>query len=145
LIVQVPVFTTAIIAGVQAAKKTSELIPFCHPLALEKCDVEVGVPLALCVCAGILMPTNAISSEALSMQIQVFSEDAAGGATLKIACVTKTTSKTGVEMEALTGASMAALTVFDMCKSASPQIEISGLRVVSKSGGKSDVPSVSTP
>ena len=99
-----PVFATAIIAGVMAAKKTHELIPFCHPLGLEKCDVRISVD----------------------------------GNDLVIECQCKVNHKTGVEMEALTGASIAALTVYDMCKALSHDIVIGETRLVSKSGGKQD-------
>src|SRR5690606_40572318 len=86
-----PVFQTAILAGTMAAKKTSDLIPLCHPLPLEDFKVEIEV-----------IDTRSIA----------------------IACTAVTTGKTGVEMEALTGASVAALTVYDMCKAFSHDIEI---------------------
>jgi cyclic pyranopterin monophosphate synthase len=97
-----PVFDTAIIAGVMAAKRTHELIPFCHPLALERCTVEI--------------------------------ESARGG--LRIVCTVAVHHRTGVEMEALTGAAAAALTVYDMCKALSHDIEIASLRLLTKSGGR---------
>ena len=100
-----PVFDTAIIAGVQAAKRTYELIPFCHPLALDKCDVEI---------------------------------EAARGGTIIIRCRVSVHSRTGVEMEAFTGATVAALTVYDMCKALSHDIEISSVRLIEKTGGKQD-------
>ena len=99
-----PVFATAIIAGVMAAKKTHELIPFCHPLGLEKCNIEIAVD----------------------------------GDSAIIDCRCKVTHKTGVEMEALTGASVAALTVYDMCKALSHDIVIGDTRLMSKTGGKRD-------
>jgi cyclic pyranopterin monophosphate synthase len=99
-----PVFQTAIIAGVMGAKKTAELIPFCHPLQLEDCQVRISV---------------------LDKAIVIHS----------IAVVT---GKTGVEMEALTAASIAALTVYDMCKAISHNISIREVRLMSKSGGKKD-------
>jgi cyclic pyranopterin phosphate synthase len=99
-----PVFATAIIAGVMAAKKTHELIPFCHPLGLDKCDVQIALDDSRVV----------------------------------IECHCKVTHKTGVEMEALTGASVAALTVYDMCKALSHDIVIVETRLLSKSGGKQD-------
>jgi cyclic pyranopterin monophosphate synthase len=98
-----PVFQTAIIAGVMGAKRTHELIPFCHPLGLENCKVT----------------------------IEMDADDAV------IACTASVTSKTGVEMEALTGASIAALTIYDMCKALSHEIEIGPTRLLSKSGGRS--------
>lgn len=100
-----PVFQTAIIAGVMAAKKTHELIPFCHPLGLEKCAID----------------------------IQSTDEH-----NIKIHCTCELHGKTGVEMEALTGATVAALTVYDMCKALSHQIIISETCLINKQGGKSD-------
>ena len=99
-----PVFATAIIAGVMAAKKTHELIPFCHPLGLENCKITIE----------------------------------ADGSDLSIDCFCRVHHKTGVEMEALTGASVAALTVYDMCKALSHDIVIGETRLISKSGGKKD-------
>ena len=99
-----PVFHTAIIAGVMGAKKTSELIPFCHPVALEDCKIDIEVA------------KNKII----------------------INCTATTTGKTGVEMEALTGASVAALTVYDMCKALSHEMNITETKLMSKSGGKSN-------
>ena len=100
-----PVFQTAIIAGTMAAKKTSELIPFCHPLEIDNCKIAINI-----------------------------AQDHA----INITCEVKTTGKTGVEMEALTGASVAALTVYDMCKAMSHDINIQQTRLISKTGGKSD-------
>jgi cyclic pyranopterin monophosphate synthase len=97
-----PIFDTAIIAGVMAAKRTSELIPFCHPLSLDNCKLEIG--------------------------------PAPGG--IRILCTASVQGRTGVEMEALTGATVAALTVYDMCKALSHDIEITGIRLLAKSGGK---------
>ena len=99
-----PVFATAIIAGVMAAKKTHELIPFCHPLGLESCKVTISM----------------------------------SGRQAVVDCRCKVHHKTGVEMEALTGASIAALTVYDMCKAISHDIVISETRLMGKSGGKKD-------
>jgi cyclic pyranopterin phosphate synthase len=101
-----PVFQTAIIAGTMAAKRTHELIPFCHPLGIENCRVEIEMDGR---------------NEAL------------------IRCSVGVHHKTGVEMEALTGASIAALTVYDMCKALSHEIVIAELRLVEKHGGKRDV------
>ena len=98
-----PIFDTAIIAGVMGAKRTHELIPFCHPLGIENCRIEI---------------------------------DLEGDAAL-IRCTVGVHHKTGVEMEALTGASIAALTVYDMCKALSHDIVISDLRLIAKDGGKS--------
>ena len=99
-----PVFDTAIIAGVMAAKRTHELIPFCHPLPLDHVSIEIT-------------PRR-------------------GG--LAITCRVRVTHRTGVEMEALTGASVAALTVYDMCKALSHDIVIEGVRLLAKRGGKRD-------
>ena len=99
-----PVFQTAIIAGVMAAKKTHELIPFCHPIGLEDCKVRISVKKNKAV----------IDTEAVI------------------------TSKTGVEMEALTAASVAALTVYDMCKALSHEIIIGEIKLMEKRGGKKD-------
>jgi cyclic pyranopterin phosphate synthase len=99
-----PVFATAIIAGVMAAKKTHELIPFCHPLGLENCKITIEVE----------------------------------GTQAVIDCHCKVHHKTGVEMEALTGASVAALTIYDMCKALSHDIVIGSTRLMSKTGGKQD-------
>lgn len=98
-----PIIDTAIIAGTMAVKRTHELIPFCHPLAIEHCRIEIEF---------------ATKTE------------------LAIRCTVALTHKTGVEMEALTGASVAALTVYDMCKALSHEIVIDGLHLVEKSGGK---------
>ena len=100
-----PVLQTAIIAGVMAAKKTHELIPFCHPLGIENCKIKIEITDSTDLC---------------------------------ITCECKVTAKTGVEMEALTGASVAALTVYDMCKAMSHEIVISETKLIHKSGGKSD-------
>jgi len=97
-----PVFQTAIIAGVMAAKRTHELIPFCHPLSLEDCKIRITVKKNRAI----------IDAEAVI------------------------TSKTGVEMEALTAASVAALTVYDMCKALSHNIIIEEVKLMAKSGGK---------
>ena len=99
-----PVFATAIIAGVMAAKKTHELIPFCHPLGLDNCDIAIALE----------------------------------GESAVIDCRCKVTHKTGVEMEALTGASVAALTIYDMCKAISHHMIIKEVKLVKKTGGKSD-------
>jgi cyclic pyranopterin phosphate synthase len=98
-----PVFDTAIVAGVMGAKRTHELIPFCHPLGIENCQITIGMD----------------------------------GDAAVIRCTVSVHHKTGVEMEALTGASIAALTIYDMCKALSHDIVIGETRLISKSGGKS--------
>jgi cyclic pyranopterin monophosphate synthase len=100
-----PVIQTAIIAGTLAVKKTAEWIPFCHPVAVEKCKFRIQEE---------------------------------PGIGVRVECAVATTQKTGVEMEALTGASAAALTIYDMCKSISHEIVIRDLRLLEKTGGKSD-------
>ncbi len=104
-----PVFHTAVLAGVMGAKKTSELIPLCHPLALDDCRIEIE-----------------------SRQLA----DGSGEATLH--CRVQTHAKTGVEMEALAGATVAALTLYDMGKAVSHGIVIREVRLLEKTGGKSD-------
>jgi cyclic pyranopterin phosphate synthase len=108
-----PVFDTAIVAGVMAAKRTAELIPFCHPLALEQCRIDIG-----------FAPGGAAG---------------AGPAVVVVRCRVEVRHKTGVEMEALTGATVAALTIYDMCKALSHDIRIAGVRLLSKSGGRRNV------
>ena len=100
-----PVFDTAIVAGVMAAKRTHEIVPFCHPLALERCTVDI-------------------------------SDTPAG---VRIVCSVAVHHKTGVEMEALMGATAAAHTIYDMCKALSHDIVIAETRLVEKHGGKRDV------
>ncbi|HEY3402876.1 MAG TPA: cyclic pyranopterin monophosphate synthase MoaC [Ohtaekwangia sp.] len=99
-----PVFQTAIIAGVMGAKQTSALIPFCHPLGLEDCQVKISV-----VRDKIVINTETVL-----------------------------TAKTGVEMEALTAASIAALTIYDMCKALSHDMVIEEIKLLEKTGGKKD-------
>ncbi|MBR9729323.1 cyclic pyranopterin monophosphate synthase MoaC [Shewanella intestini] len=99
------VFATARIAGIQSAKKTSDLIPLCHPLMLTKVEVEL---------------------EAQPEHNRV-----------RITSLCKLSGKTGVEMEALTAASTAALTIYDMCKAVQKDMVISQVRLLEKRGGKS--------
>ncbi|QEH08989.1 cyclic pyranopterin monophosphate synthase MoaC [Histophilus somni] len=99
------VFATARIAGIQAAKRTWELIPLCHPLLLSKVEVN-------------LTALPEISS-------------------VRVESICKLSGKTGVEMEALTAASIAALTIYDMCKAVQKDIVIEQVRLLEKSGGKS--------
>ena len=99
------VFTTARIAGIQAAKRTWELIPLCHPLMLSKVEVN-------------------LVAEPEHQRVRITS-------------LCRLSGKTGVEMEALTAASVAALTIYDMCKAVQKDIVIDQLRLLSKSGGKS--------
>lgn len=99
-----PVFHTAIIAGTMAAKKTSDLIPFCHPIPLDNAS---------------------------------FTIEPSSDTEVTITCTCVTTGRTGVEMEALAGASAAALTIYDMCKAISKDMRILETRLLEKSGGKS--------
>ncbi|WP_312640416.1 cyclic pyranopterin monophosphate synthase MoaC [Hydrogenoanaerobacterium sp.] len=99
------VLGVARVAGIMAAKKTSELIPLCHPLALTKCTIDFE-----------LVPdTNEVIAT----------------------CTVKVTGQTGVEMEALTGVTVALLTIYDMCKAIDKGMEIKAVYLVHKSGGKS--------
>ena len=101
-----PIFDTAIIAGVMAVKRTHELIPFCHPLPIEHCRIDIA---------------------------------SAGRHEIRIRCRVETHHKTGVEMEALTGVTVAALTIYDMCKALSHAIRIVDVRLRSKRGGRRSV------
>jgi cyclic pyranopterin phosphate synthase len=101
-----PVFQTAIIAGIQAVKKTSELIPMCHPLLISGVDIDIDI----------------VDTE----NIEVF-------------CKVTIEGKTGVEMEALTGANVACLTIYDMCKAISQKMVIKEVKLLEKTGGKSDI------
>ncbi|MET2986583.1 cyclic pyranopterin monophosphate synthase MoaC [Aureibaculum conchae] len=100
-----PVFQTAIVAGIQAVKKTSDLIPMCHPLAINGVDIN----------------------------IEITDDEHA-----QVLCSVEVDGKTGVEMEALTGASVTALTIYDMCKSISQEMIIKEVKLLEKTGGKSD-------
>ena len=101
-----PVFSTAILAGIQAAKKTPDLIPLCHLVPLDEVSVEITP-----------------------------NED---GRKIIVDCRAKATHRTGVEMEALTGATMAALTIYDMTKALSRDVVVREVRLMEKSGGKDD-------
>ncbi|MBS1254980.1 MAG: Cyclic pyranopterin monophosphate synthase [Deltaproteobacteria bacterium] len=98
-----PVLQTAVIAGIQGAKRTSDLIPMCHPLPLSAVDVDIELE----------------------------------GEYALIQATAKTSARTGVEMEALTAASVAALTFYDMCKSVTKSMKIESICLLEKSGGKS--------
>lgn len=97
------VLGTARLAGIMAAKRTSDLIPLCHPLAIAKVSVYFEIEQA----------------------------------SVRIEALVKTTGQTGVEMEALTAASVAALTIYDMIKAAQKDARIDGIRLLEKSGGRS--------
>ncbi|WP_460906988.1 cyclic pyranopterin monophosphate synthase MoaC [Spirosoma areae] len=99
-----PVFQTAVIAGTMAAKRTDDLIPLCHSLGLDNCQITITTE-----------GTNAV-----------------------VDCFVSTEGKTGVEMEALVGASVAALTIYDMCKAISHNIIIRETKLMEKTGGKRD-------
>ena len=98
------IIQTSIIAGIQAVKKTSDLIPLCHQLNLSKVHIDI-------------YPS---------------------GSSLHITCKVKCTERTGVEMEALTGVAVSALTIYDMCKALSHNIVISNIQLEQKTGGKHD-------
>jgi len=104
-----PVFQTAILAGIMGAKRTAELIPLCHPLPLDDCKIEI---------ASRLLPD--------------------GSGEVSIRCRAQTHGRTGVEMEALAGATVAALTLYDMGKAVSHGIVIRDVRLLEKTGGKHD-------
>ena len=104
------VFTVAHIAGVMGAKATSQLIPLCHPLSIDKCDIAIHMD----------------------------------GCDALIDCTVSCRGSTGVEMEALTGASIAALTIYDMCKAMSHDIVIGEIRLLKKGGGKQDIDHVAS-
>ncbi len=92
-------------AGIMAVKQTSNLIPMCHPLMIDKCSIDFEI------------------------------NEEAGR--IKVICTAKISGKTGVEMEALTGASVALLTIYDMCKAIDKRMELTGIHLVQKTGGKS--------
>jgi cyclic pyranopterin monophosphate synthase len=98
------VIGTARLAGIQAAKRTSELIPLCHPLPLSFVDVRIKV----------------------------------GDTEVTIEAEARTSAQTGVEMEALTAASVAALTIYDMVKGIERGVEIAGVKLIEKTGGRAD-------
>ncbi len=99
------VFQTAVLAGIMAAKKTGDLIPLCHPLGLDHCQIDIHLD---------------------------------ENQHVVIDCTATLTARTGVEMEALVGASIAALTVYDMCKALSHDIVIRDTKLLAKTGGKRD-------
>jgi len=101
-----PVFHTAIVAGIQAVKKTSEIIPMCHPLLINGVDIDIDI----------------LDHERI-----------------EVLCAVSIEGKTGVEMEALTGVSAACLTIYDMCKSISQKMIIQEIKLIEKTGGKSDI------
>ena len=99
------VLGVARVAGIMAVKRTSELIPLCHPLPIGKCSMDFRI--------------DEEKSE------------------IEAVCTAKLTGQTGVEMEALTGVSVALLTVYDMCKAIDKRMEINGIHLAKKTGGKS--------
>ena len=104
------VFQAAILAGIMGAKRTADLVPLCHPIALDDCRISIDA----------LAPA------------------ADGSVCVEIHCRARTQARTGVEMEALTGATVAALTLYDMGKAISHGIVIREVRLLEKTGGKSD-------
>jgi cyclic pyranopterin monophosphate synthase len=107
------VFNTAQVAGIMAAKRCGELIPLCHPLPVESVEVHFDVP-----------------------QLE---PDRDEPVRLHVKAIARIHAKTGVEMEALTAVSVAALTVYDMCKAIDKTMVIEGIRLVKKTGGKTDI------
>lgn len=101
-----PVFQTAIIAGIQVVKKTSDIIPMCHPLLINGVDIDIKIT---------------------------------DNEHIEVLCKVTIEGKTGVEMEALTGASATCLTIYDMCKAISQKMVIQEIKLVEKTGGKSDI------
>ena len=99
------VLGVARVAGIMAVKQTANLIPMCHTLLINKCNVEFEIDVNECV--------------------------------VTTYCTVKIDGKTGVEMEALTGVSVAALTIYDMCKAVQRDMEIGGIKLMQKTGGKS--------
>lgn len=99
------VFQTAIIAGIMAAKKTGELIPLCHPIGLDDCNIDISI----------------------NEQNEIVVNSRASIA-----------AKTGIEMEAMMAVSVAALTIYDMCKALSHNIIITDIKLMEKTGGKKD-------
>lgn len=100
-----PIFQTAILAGIMASKRTGELIPLCHPIGMDNCNIDIQV------------------NDRREVVID---------------CTATVTAKTGVEMEAMVGASITALTIYDMCKAFSHDIIIKDVMLMEKTGGKRD-------
>jgi cyclic pyranopterin phosphate synthase len=105
-----PIFQAAILAGIMGAKKTSELIPLCHPIPLDDCSIEINAR----------------------------SPGADGSVEVEVHCRARAEARTGVEMEALSGAAVAALTLYDMGKAVTHGISIREIRLLEKTGGKRD-------
>ncbi|MDL2316552.1 cyclic pyranopterin monophosphate synthase MoaC [Desulfovibrio sp. OttesenSCG-928-A18] len=101
------VLTVAQLAGIMGSKRTADIIPLCHPLPLT------------------------------SSKVELFLEESGGFYGVRALCTVRTSGRTGVEMEALTGAGIALLTIYDMCKSMDKGMEITDIRLLRKSGGKS--------
>lgn len=112
-----PILSTAIIAGTMGAKNTSNLIPFCHPLQIDRCKINMNV--------------NYNDKDGDDNDESTFS-------TIDVYCNVRCSGKTGVEMEALTGCSIAALTIYDMTKALSHNIVLGETKLMKKTGGKSD-------
>ena len=121
------VLGVARLAGIMATKRTSELIPLCHPLPLTKCEVNFSLHES----------TSTKSFEYVSIDNKSAMNSKANAYYIEATCLVKTDGKTGVEMEALTGVQIALLTIYDMCKAIDKGMVISDVHLVSKSGGKS--------
>jgi len=107
------VLGVARVAGIMAAKRTGELIPLCHPLPVESVEVDFDVPV--------------LEPDSVGQPVRLY-----------IKAIARVVAKTGIEMEALTAVSIAALTVYDMCKSIDKHMTIGGIKLLKKTGGKSD-------
>jgi cyclic pyranopterin monophosphate synthase len=147
--------STAVVAGVLGAKRVGEFIPMCHPLPLDGVVIEILEERADAA-SGAAEPAASTSNELGSAPLARSVTDAAGalgGLDLRVVCAARTTARTGVEMEALTGASIAALTLYDMLKAAvgggggggggggaagSSGLVVERIRLLAKAGGKSD-------
>jgi cyclic pyranopterin phosphate synthase len=114
------VLGTARIAGIMAAKKTSDLIPMCHPLMLTKVTIDFNMES---------FSVEKLSNENASNEQPIYQ--------IRCRCTAKLRGKTGVEMEALTGVSVALLTIYDMCKAIDKSMELSAIHLLEKMGGKS--------
>lgn len=113
------------LAGIMAAKRTSDLIPLCHPLPITKVSVQ---------CEWVERGEMTADDRTVAVLDNTHSDV---GAVLRIVATVKTTYRTGVEMEALTACSVAALTVYDMCKAVDKDMSIESVRLLHKSGGRS--------
>ena len=133
--------TVANIAGIQAAKQTATLIPLCHQVPLDKVELSFTFSDDVIISENsrddVIFPEDATREGIDPSPTKIDTELTAARRCLTIFCTCKCSSRTGVEMEALVGVSVAALTVYDMCKAVDKAAVITGTRLVKKSGGKS--------